>query len=177
MKIDIKIIQGDITHLKIGAIVNAANNSLLGGEGVDGAIHRAAGPRLLEECMTLHGCRTGQAKITRGYNLPAKYVIHTVGPVYSDKKSDPIFLAECYRNSLDVAKEHDIHSIAFPAISTGAYGYPAAAAAKIAYNTIKKWQLNHPDYKMEVIMCAFDSATYNLYQKIKSANATSVVKM
>ena len=137
---DIKIIQGDITKMKADAIVNAANNSLLGGGGVDGAIHAAAGPHLLEECMTLHGCHTGDAKITLGYDLPAKHVIHTVGPVYSGKSSDCDMLRACYRNSLDLAKKADLHSIIFPAISTGAFGFPAKIAAEIAYDTIAEWQ-------------------------------------
>ena len=137
---DIKIIQCDITKMKADAIVNAANNSLLGGGGVDGAIHAAAGPHLLEECMTLHGCHTGDAKITLGYDLPAKHVIHTVGPVYSGKSSDCDMLRACYRNSLDLAKKADLHSIIFPAISTGAFGFPAKIAAEIAYDTIAEWQ-------------------------------------
>lgn len=145
---DIKIIQGDITKMKADAIVNAANNSLLGGGGVDGVIHAAAGPHLLEECMTLHGCHTGDAKITLGYDLPAKHVIHTVGPVYSGKSSDCDMLRACYRNSLDLAKKADLHSIIFPAISTGAFGFPAKIAAEIAYDTIAEWQKENSKYKM-----------------------------
>lgn len=147
---DIKIIQGDITKMKADAIVNAANNSLLGGGGVDGAIHAAAGPHLLEECMTLHGCHTGDAKITLGYDLPAKHVIHTVGPVYSGKSSDCDMLRACYRNSLDLAKKADLHSIIFPAISTGAFGFPTKIAAEIAYDTIAEWQKENSKYKMQV---------------------------
>lgn len=161
----IKIIQGDITKLAVDAIVNAANNSLLGGLGVDGAIHQAAGPDLLQECRGLHGCETGQAKITRGYRLPAKHVIHTVGPVYSGSSTDSQLLRACYLNSLSLAKQNNLHSIAFPAISTGAYGFPAKGAAEIAFATVKDWLKQNPSAKMEVTMCAFDNATFQLYQK------------
>lgn len=163
---DIKIIQGDITKMKADAIVNAANNSLLGGGGVDGAIHAAAGPHLLEECMTLHGCHTGDAKITLGYDLPAKHVIHTVGPVYSGKSSDCDMLKTCYRNSLDLAKKADLHSIIFPAISTGAFGFPAKIAAEIAYDTIAEWQKENSKYKMQVALCAYDDRMYQLYKQV-----------
>lgn len=163
---DIKIIQGDITKMKADAIVNAANNSLLGGGGVDGAIHAAAGPHLLEECMTLHGCHTGDAKITLGYDLPAKHVIHTVGPVYSGKSSDCDMLRACYRNSLDLAKKADLHSIIFPAISTGAFGFPAKTAVEIAYDTIAEWQKENSKYKMQVALCAYDDRMYQLYKQV-----------
>ncbi|MCO6536105.1 O-acetyl-ADP-ribose deacetylase [Lactobacillus sp.] len=161
----IKIIQGDITKLAVDAIVNAANNSLLGGLGVDGAIHQAAGPDLLQECRGLHGCETGQAKITQGYRLPAKHVIHTVGPVYSGSSTDSQLLRACYLNSLSLAKQNNLHSIAFPAISTGAYGFPAKGAAEIAFATVKDWLKQNPSAKMEVTMCAFDNVTFQLYQK------------
>ena len=163
---NIKIIKGDITKMKADAIVNAANNSLLGGGGVDGAIHRAAGPRLLEECMTLHGCPTGEARITHGYNLPAKYVIHTVGPVYAGKTSDAHMLASCYYNSLALAKKAGLHSVIFSAISTGVYGYPAEDATKIAVDAIEKWQKENSGYKLDISMCAYDNRMYRIYEKM-----------
>ena len=152
---EIKFHVGDITKLSVDAIVNAANSSLLGGGGVDGAIHRAAGIGLLNECRTLGGCRTGEAKITGGYNLPAKHVIHTVGPIYSGSEQDPVDLSNCYRNSLDVAKANGLHSIAFPGISTGVYGYPKEEASEIALRTVKEWIEAHPDYDIEVTIVKF----------------------
>ena len=163
-KNQIQVVQGDITKLDCDCIVNAANRSLLGGGGVDGAIHRAAGPELLAECRTLHGCRTGEAKITKGYRLRAKYIIHTVGPIYSGTAEDATQLADCYRNSLNLAKEHDVHSIAFPAISTGVYGYPLEDATEIAVKTVAQWLKDHADYAMQVIFCCFDARTERAYQ-------------
>ena len=164
VKNQIQVVQGDITKLDCDGIVNAANRSLLGGGGVDGAIHRAAGPELLAECRTLHGCRTGEAKITKGYRLRAKYIIHTVGPIYSGTAEDAAQLADCYRNSLNLAKEHDVHSIAFPAISTGVYGYPLEDATEIAVKTVAQWLEAHADYAMQVIFCCFDARTAQTYQ-------------
>ena len=164
VKNQIQVVQGDITKLDCDGIVNAANRSLLGGGGVDGAIHRAAGPELLAECRTLHGCRTGEAKITKGYRLKAKYIIHTVGPIYSGTAEDAAQLADCYRNSLNLAKEHDVHSIAFPAISTGVYGYPLEDATEIAVKTVAQWLEAHADYAMQVIFCCFDARTAQTYQ-------------
>lgn len=164
----LSICQGDITKLDVDCIVNAANRSLLGGGDVDGAIHRAAGPGLLQECRTLHGCETGQAKITKGYNLKAAYVIHTVGPVYSGRPKDAELLADCYWNSLELARKHGVGSIAFPAISTGVYGYPKKAAAAIAVETVQQWMKEHEDYIIEVILCGFDRQTCELYEKFLS---------
>lgn len=158
----------DITTLQVDAIVNAANSSLLGGGGVDGAIHRAAGPELLSECRTLSGCRTGEAKITKGYKLPAKYVIHTVGPIYhqcATRIDAGIYLSQCYMNSMDLAKENDIHSIAFPAISTGVYGYPLKEATGIAVAEVDAWIKRNPEYQMDVIFSCFDSETESTYKK------------
>lgn len=159
---------GDITKLDCDCIVNAANKSLLGGGGVDGAIHRAAGPELLAECRTLHGCNTGEAKITKGYRLKAKYVIHTVGPIYSGKPSDAQDLRNCYFHSLELAKVHNIHSIAFPAISTGVYRYPANQAAKIAIETINEWLQENQEYPIKVIMSCFSRQMFDTYQEILS---------
>lgn len=161
---NIEVHLGDITRLDCDAIVNAANKSLLGGGGVDGAIHRAAGPQLLVECRTLNGCKTGEAKITKGYNLKAKYVIHTVGPIYSNASSDPIKLSECYKNSLDLAKQHGLHSVAFPSISTGVYGYPLEDATEVAIETVTRWLDENADYNMKVIFVCFGEKAYNLYK-------------
>ena len=158
---------GDITKLDVDAIVNAANKLLLGGGGVDGAIHRSAGPGLLAECRTLGGCGTGEAKITRGYKLIASYVIHTVGPVYSGKPDDAKLLYSCYYKSLELAKNNCLHSIAFPAISTGVYGYPKDKAARVALTAIVDWFENNPDYGMTVVMSCFDQAMYDAYQAVR----------
>lgn len=161
----IEIHKGDITKLKVDAIVNAANTTLLGGGGVDGAIHRAAGKGLLEECKTLNGCKTGEAKITRGYNLSAKYVIHTVGPVWNGgKRNEDELLARCYRNSLKLAVENGIKSVAFPAISTGVYHFPLERATKIALDEATKF-LNDNDEIEKVVFVCFDDETRNTYQR------------
>ncbi len=157
---------GDITKLDVDCIVNAAKKSLLGGGGVDGAIHDAAGSELLEECRTLGGCETGEAKITKGYRLPATYVIHTVGPVYSGDPGDSGLLASCYTASLDLAREHDIHSIAFPAISTGVYGYPLDEACAVAVRAIGDWLAANDDYDIQVILSCYDDATYEAYRRV-----------
>ena len=158
----------DITKAETACIVNAANKSLLGGGGVDGAIHRAAGNGLLEECKTLHGCNTGEAKITKGYNLKADYVIHTVGPIYSGAPSDAKLLRNCYWNSLELAKTYDIHSIAFPAISTGVYGYPLEEATKIALQTVFDWITINPTYGMTILFTCYNNETTELYKTIWS---------
>jgi len=158
-----EVLQGDITQLAVDAIVNAANSSLLGGGGVDGAIHRAAGPDLLTECRTLGGCPTGQARISKGYMLPAKYVIHTVGPVYSAKPSDKVRLASCYENSLRLAAENNVRTIAFPAISCGIYGYPIEEACNVAVDTVAKF-LGKNSLPEKVIFIIFSADYQKMYE-------------
>ena len=163
----IKAIKGDITKTKdVQAIVNAANTSLLGGGGVDGAIHRAAGPKLLEECRTLNGCKTGEAKITKAYNLPCDYVIHTPGPIWRGGASnEDILLANCYYNSMKLALEHNIRTIAFPSISTGVYSFPVDRAARIAVDTVRRFLEENPDKIDLVEWVLFDDRTYEVYDK------------
>lgn len=160
----INVQQGDITKMETDAIVNAANKSLLGGGGVDGAIHRAAGPELLEECRSVGGCPTGEARMTKGYNLPAEYVIHTVGPVYSGKPQDATLLTNCYQNSLSLAAENGVKTIAFPAISCGVYGYPIEDACKIAVDTTVKFLESHPDIAV-VHFVLFSKGDKNVYEE------------
>jgi len=160
----IELIQGDITRLQVDAIVNAANRSLMGGGGVDGAIHRAAGSRLLDACRLLGGCETGQAKITPGFNLPARFVIHTVGPVWQGgDRNESALLAACYHNTLKLATAQAIHSLAFPNISTGIYGFPRKPAAEIAVHTVKQY-LKQSKIPEKVYFICFDEENFTLYQ-------------
>ncbi len=162
-----KALQADITTLAVDAIVNAANSSLLGGGGVDGAIHRAAGPELVNECRMLGGCKTGDAKLTGGHRLPARFVIHTVGPVWNGgTNGEPELLSACYRNSLSVATSHDVSSIAFPSISTGIYGYPVEAAAEIAVTTCRNFLDEKATPVTEVIFCCFSDSDLAIYESL-----------
>ena len=162
----LEAIQGDITKQKVEAIVNAANTSLLGGGGVDGAIHRAAGPELLEECRSLGGCKTGEAKITKGYRLSAQFVIHTVGPIWKDGRSgEDELLRSCYRRSLELAKQHGIRTIAFPSISTGAYRFPIERAARIAVETVRQFLAEADEFDQVLLVC-FSANDLSVYQKI-----------
>lgn len=165
----VEVIRGDITALAVDAIVNAANSSLLGGGGVDGAIHRAAGPELLRECETLGGCGTGEAKITRGYALPARFVIHTVGPVWrGGGDGEPELLASCYRTSLTLAAQHRLESLAFPAISTGVYGFPAEAACRIALREARDFLADH-ELPQRILLVFFLRADYDMAMALASA--------
>ena len=169
MKTELIAIKGDITKLEVDAIVNAANHSLLGGGGVDGAIHRAAGGELYEECKTLGGCKTGEAKITKGYKLPARHVIHTVGPIYGRERGrEPELLASCYRNSLRIAAGYNLKTVAFPNISTGVYGYPIEEATRIAIDTVKKFLEGESHQIEKVYFVSFSDHDLGVYKNLLS---------
>jgi len=175
MNTKIEIQKGDITKFKVDAIVNAANTTLLGGGGVDGAIHRAAGLELLEACRKLNGCSTGEAKMTPGFKLPAKYVIHTVGPVWSGgNKNEDELLENCYRNSLAIALNNNIKTIAFPSISTGAYHFPLERATRIAVAEVKKFLKEHPAIEKVIFVC-FDDRTYDVYEKVLKDTVAKII--
>jgi O-acetyl-ADP-ribose deacetylase (regulator of RNase III) len=168
---NIKLTKGDITRLPCDAIVNAANTTLLGGGGVDGAIHRAGGSAILEECKKLNGCETGDAKITGAGKLPCKYVIHTVGPIWhGGHHGEAELIASCYRRSLELAEQHGVKTIAFPNISTGVFGYPKETAAAIAVRTVEEYLKRHPAIE-DVIFCCYDDENYGIYQRLLFGNA------
>lgn len=170
MNKNMHFIRKSVVEAEVDAIVNAANCSLLGGGGVDGAIHAAAGPKLFEECLTLNGCETGGAKITGAYNIKnAKHIIHTVGPVYSGTDENAKLLADCYRNSLDLALANDCRSIAFPCISTGVYGYPLRDASEIAVKTAEEWLNSHSSAEMQIYFCCFSDREYKVFEELMRA--------